>query len=452
VRCLLASVLLCACGDPSSILDAGADARESRDAHAIDAHTIDAPAVSDAGEAEDIVDIESALEVLGDPEASDEDLDTLMRDVAFTSGWPMHEGTRWLFATRWDGAPEPVAFVSDVNAWNPEAHVAQRAASGVHYYAIVDESELAAPALGAKYKWHGAGDVFRAPPEALAYGFDGFGEFGWVAPPIDAPHLERFADFRSAFLGLPRAIRAYLPAAFEPRSDAAARARVLLLHDGQNVFHPNAPHGGWRADVALADGYDDVVAIAIDNAPDRFDAYTHVADDPLGSLAGGRASDYLRAIEEEVLPFVRARYGLEGPLAIAGSSLGGLVSLYIANERPALARCTIAMSSTLGWGAYRAGPSDALLDRWTAHGASAIYLDSGGAGECADLDGDGIDEDSDDSDNYCVTLQLRDHLDAIGYGFGVDLAHYHAPGATHDEAAWAARLPRALAACESMGW
>ena len=66
------------------------------------------------------------------------------------------------------------------------------------------------------------------------------------------------------------------------------------------------------------------------------------------------------------------------------------------------------------------------MRRWTEHGAVSIYLDSGGGSSgCTDPDGDGVQEDSTDSDNYCTTAQLRDHLDAIGYDFGTDLAHWH---------------------------
>jgi hypothetical protein len=68
------------------------------------------------------------------------------------------------------------------------------------------------------------------------------------------------------------------------------------------------------------------------------------------------------------------------------------------------------------------------------------------------VDGDGISEEADDADNYCETNQLRDVLAAEGYTFDVDFFHWWEPDATHDEAAWAARLPRALSACETAGW
>ena len=467
---LLLALGLAACDgvdDPGS--DAGApreDAALEQDGGSGDEDAgRDGGAAGDAGDPGDAGDVardagpppsrlDAYLARLEDPAASEGDLDALLHEVAWREGWPVGDGTRWLFATRWDGAPGAVSLVSDVNDWAPSRGAATRAASGVHYWAVLDAADFDVPAPGAAYKWHGAPDVFRVPPEATAYGFDAFGEHGYVAPPTDARWRERFPAFESAHLEAPRALRALLPAGFT-HGDAA---RALLLHDGQNVFHPDSPFGGWRVDEAVgAPGYEDVIVLAVDNAPDRMSAYTHVPDRIGGGVTGGRAEDYLQLIEAEALPFFRARYGVAAAgdaLVIGGSSLGGLVSLYAAQSRPSLARCVIAMSSTLGWGAFdpSADGSDALVHRWTTRGATAVYLDSGGSGTCGDPDGDGVFEDSDDRDNFCVTNQLRDHFESLGYTHGADLFHWHEAGAGHNEAAWAARISRGLASCASAGW
>jgi predicted alpha/beta superfamily hydrolase len=431
------SILVCAsaCGDSDPV---------PADAAAGDAAT---PPGADAGRDASNADgaVESALDrtvaVLASGTTSE--IDALVHDLAWSDRWPLSEGDRFLFVTRSSGTP---ALVGDFNAWDTTRDVAARAASGTHAYAIVT---IAAPA-GAKYKWF-EGGAYLAPAEATAYGFDENGEHGFVRPPAGG-HLERFPDLVSDAMPIPRTLRFFVPAALDPE-----RARTILFHDGQNVFHPDAPFGGWRGEVALA-AHPDALAILVDNASDRFDAYTHVEDAIGGARDGGRADAYLDLIEHDVLPFARERYGVAaaGPsLAIAGSSLGGLVSIYAALARPSLASCVIGMSPTLGWGSFAPGPSpDALVHRFETHGTTAVYLDSGGAvsGSCADRDEDGVDDDADDSDNYCVTAQLRDHLEGLGYSFGIDLAHWHEPGAAHDEAAWAARLPRALESCASMGW
>jgi len=448
-------------GDADAAVDAGAAAMDAGEAAADGGPaTTDAGRVlTDSGAADAGADagpagptLDDRLAALEDPSATAAQLDALLREVSWAEGWPVTDGTRWLFATRWDDAPAGVALASDVNDWEPD--VATRAASGVHFWVVLDVGDLAAPPEGAIYKWYGAPDVYRAPPEARAYGFDAFGEHGFVAPPTDARWRERFVAFESAHLEARRTFRAYLPAGFS-RGDPA---RVLFMHDGQNVFHPDAIWGGWRVDEALDDpAHDDVVVLAVDNAADRMDAYTHVPDDIGGGAPiGGRADDYARLVLEEALPFFRARYGLTAgrdDLVVAGSSLGGLVSLYLALEHPTEMSCVIAMSPTLGWGAFAESASgmDALVRRWTSHGSVAIYLDSGGAGPCADVDADGVDEDR-GSDNFCTTVQLRDHLASLGYTYDVDLFHWHTEGAPHNEAAWAARMPTALDACVRAGW
>lgn len=456
--------------DPVPSADAG------RDAGADDVGIVDAPRGSDTP-MPDAAPPDAALEDVGRdaPETGSrihalvallaasppdiEDIEMALHDVAWSEGWPLHEGDRWLFATAIYDAPPTVHFTSHLNGWSTTSHPAMRSATGVHYWVVLDDAELEAAPEGAQYKWLVGSEDHRAPLEATAYGFDDFGRFGWVRPDPARSHLEQFPQLISAHLEARRAIRAYLPAGFSPRSAAALSLRTLIVHDGQNVFHPDAPWGGWRIDETLeARGADDVIVLAIDNAEDRFDAYTHVADDIGGVDAGGRVDDYLALVFDEALPFFRDRYGLATDprsIAVMGSSLGGLATLLAAARRSEPFACGAAMSPTVGWGSFAPGATDSLITHWPSdvgHGDVAIYLDSGGGGGCEDSDGDGVMDDGDDSDNYCVTAQMRDVLDGLGYDFGVDLSHWHEPGASHDEAAWAARVDRALDACTAMGW
>src|SRR5690606_340423 len=100
-----------------------------------------------------------------------------------------------------------------------------------------------------------------------------------------------------------------------------------------------------------------------------------------GVLQGGGWEAHREVVETSILPFVRARYGLAAArdqTFVAGTSLGGLSALLFALRAPHLVDCAIAMSPSLGWGAYGDVASGALVHRWPDHtaGAPRLYLDS----------------------------------------------------------------------------
>lgn len=74
-----------------------------------------------------------------------------------------------------------MALVGDCNAWSPTANVANVSPWGTHYWVVLTDAELGAPA-GQKYKWWGEPDVWRAPPESTAYAYDTNGQVGFVRP------------------------------------------------------------------------------------------------------------------------------------------------------------------------------------------------------------------------------------------------------------------------------
>jgi len=473
--CIALLLLGAGCGPSSSETDAGRDARAPLDTSVdapLDAAGSDTPAsdTSASGDApSDALDastadagrsrIDDVVALLSAVPPDTAAIEAILHDVAWHEGWPLHEGSRFLFATTFDDAPATLTLTSAFDGWSTTAHPALRSATGEHFWIVVDAAEFEVPAEGALYKWIAPSDDYRAPPEATAYGFDDFGRFGYVLPDPGSAHFEQFPEHVGTHLALPRTFRAYLPAGFVAGSTEASAMRALLLHDGQNVFGPEGPFGGWHVETVLsAPAFTDVVALAVDNAPDRVEAYTHVADEIAGVPAGGRADDYLALVEEEALPFFRTRYGVVArgdSLAMMGSSLGGLVTVYAAATHAALFGCGAALSPTLGWGSFASGADDSLITRWptaVGRGATSLYLDSGGGGTCDDADADGVQDDGSDSDNYCVTGQMRDVLTSEGYVFDVDLSHWWEPGAAHNEAAWAQRTSRALSACTLLGW
>ncbi len=120
----------------------------------------------------------------------------------------------------------------------------------------------------------------------------------------------------------------------------------------------------------------------------------------------------------------------------------------IAARYPGAYDYAASLSGTMGWGSIGAGiTNETMIERYAAagHGATALYLDSGGGGTCVDNDGDGIeDDDPTGADNYCENKQLESVLYSLGYVANVDVWHWWEPDALHNEAAWAARVWRPL--------
>jgi enterochelin esterase-like enzyme len=159
--------------------------------------------------------------------------------------------------------------------------------------------------------------------------------------------IETVAAFESKNVAA-RRIDIWLPDGYDP----AGRRRypVLYMHDGQNLFDPATAYGGteWQVDETLTRLKKDYIVVGIWNTPERFLEY--MPEKPYRRLPadyrlkvqetfkGEAKSDaYLRFIVGELKPYVdrtyRTRPGRKHTY-IAGSSMGGLISLYAATEYP----------------------------------------------------------------------------------------------------------------------
>jgi predicted alpha/beta superfamily hydrolase len=147
-------------------------------------------------------------------------------------------------------------------------------------------------------------------------------------------------------------------------------------------------------------------------------------------MQGGRAAQYLTLLVDELMPEVNRSFRtLTGPAhtALVGSSLGGLVSLWIGLRRADVFGAVGAMSPSTWWDGRMI-----LREVPAARGARMlrVWVDSGDSGPSRD----GVDD----------TRRLADALRAAGYRDGESLRHVVQPGAAHNEAAWRSRLPEAL--------
>ena len=291
------------------------------------------------------------------------------------------------------------------------------------------ELELPAPD-GSRYKFTDGGDQWIADPLGRRHDYDDFGRISLVR--ASAAHLERWYSITGYELA-PRDLEVWVP-------DDGEFDRALYVHDAQNLFNPDAPFGSWALQESAPPG---VLLVGVDT-PARMDEYTHVADDIGGGMIGGEGDRYADLVELVIRPLIEEAYGEVELVGVMGSSLGGLISFHIADRFPDRYAMALSLSGTMGWGSLDGAQPLGLtmIDRYSAAGyrSTALYLDSGGGGACSDDDADGIEDDGVDSDNYCVNLQFFAELQSIGYTDGLDVFHWHEPGAMHNEAAWAARV------------
>jgi len=272
------------------------------------------------------------------------------------------------------------------------------------------------PVLGANTV--SSGGVYRVPAGATLDIYPFFGApFGKIVmvPGVASPQL-----------GNTRQLRIYLPPSYE--ENKAKRYPVLYMHDGQNLFDAKTAAYGveWGIDETanhlIASGkMDEVIVVGIDNTPDRIPEYTPCCDPKHG---GGKLDAYRAFITDTVKPYIdktlRTLPGREHT-AIMGSSLGGIASVVIAQQRPDIFSSAGGVSSSFWWN------DKALISKPAPKVAVRFYLDAGGQN-------DGLDE----------TRLMRDAMLAQGYRADEELLFYVDDGGSHNEASWAARVDRPL--------
>jgi predicted alpha/beta superfamily hydrolase len=224
------------------------------------------------------------------------------------------------------------------------------------------------------------------------------------------PVLER----DSKFLGRKHLVRVYLPPGYH--ENTLRRYPTLYMQDGKNLFFPEEAFLGreWHVDEALH-------LLDAMNAVDRVVVVGIHSGDRMGEYTKPGYEAYARSVVEEVKPEVDGKIRILGSpreTGVIGSSLGGVVSFYMAWEYPEVFGYAACMSSTFSH-------KDDLIDRVLSEPkhASKFYLDSGWPG-----------------DNYEVTLAMAMALSHRGYRVREDFLHLAFPLDEHDEGAWGRRL------------
>ncbi|HVH97584.1 MAG TPA: alpha/beta hydrolase-fold protein [Enhygromyxa sp.] len=438
---LLACGLAWACGGGSGVADEETGASESTESSGeSESESGDLPPDLLLEPLSDCERLEQLLTAIASERSADVRASLIaafVREVSYGEhGFPIAEANK--LAIVHTGAPnQALALAGDFNGWDAAAHPLAEPTPGF-YYAIV---ELETPPAGL-YKLVRDGAEFFADPLARRFSWDQFGEYSQIDALPDRGHHERWPEFDEAIGELAlRTLTVYLP----PGAEAESALPVLYMHDGQNLFSPEALFGGWQVSAtveqAIADAVlDPLIIVGIDNTAARFDEYTQVQDVIDGMLVGGRADEYADFLVGGIKPFIESRYpAASAPeqVAVMGSSLGGLVSLYIGLRHADVFGSVASLSGTVYWGIFGAA-NPTIIDSYAGAPPVGlrIYLDSGGD------EGLGCPEDG--SDNYCGNVELADALRGWGWVDEEDLFYRWDPGAPHNEAAWADRLLPAL--------
>lgn len=239
--------------------------------------------------------------------------------------------------------------------------------------------------------------------------------------------IRRHEGFHSRFLEHDRTVLVYLPPGYQ--TQAARRYPVLYLHDGQNVFDRATSVGEeWRVDetaqaLITAGEIHPLVIVAVYNTGEhRISEYTPTPDRDKG---GGQAALYGRMLVEELKPLVDRVYntmpGAEST-GLCGSSLGGLLTLYLGLRYPTAFSKLAVLSPSVWWDDREIVREVAALP---AKVPLHIWLDAGTA------EGEDVTADA---------RSLRDALVAKGWVVGDDLTYHEAEGGEHNEQSWSARV------------
>ena len=144
-------------------------------------------------------------------------------------------------------------------------------------------------------------------------------------------------EFPMTNLNTSRRIWICLPQDYET---SVEKYPVLYMHDGQNLFDVLTSYSGeWGVDETMEkleqEGKLNLIIVGIDNGGDaRNDEYTPWKNDEYG---GGNGAAYGKFIVEELKPFIDKNYRTKtdrNNTGTMGSSLGGVISMYLGMEYP----------------------------------------------------------------------------------------------------------------------
>ncbi len=234
-----------------------------------------------------------------------------------------------------------------------------------------------------------------------------------------------------------RTIMVYLPPGYSDKDPFDYP--LALLQDGQNIFDVRTSVFGveWGVDetaerLIVEQKIEPVILVAVYNSPRRVEEYTPFPDPEHG---GGEAELYRAFLLQELLPFLESHYTLSripSQRAIIGSSLGGLLAMYMGWSSSDTFGLVGAMSPSLWWS--RRAFITGMAGDPPPKVRPLIWLDAGTKETDSDINGNGVPDLIDDLRTMKAVLLYH------GYQLDQDLHYYEIEGATHDENSWSQRV------------
>ncbi len=141
-----------------------------------------------------------------------------------------------------------------------------------------------------------------------------------------------------------RTIRIWVPEDYHP-ADTTKKYPVMYMHDGQNLFDTDTSFAGeWEIDESIGkmmdEGYEGAIIVGIDNSSDRLNELS--PDWPRSSygspfITNPSGEQYASFIINTVKPYIDRNFNTNPSritTGIGGSSMGGVISLYMALTYP----------------------------------------------------------------------------------------------------------------------
>ncbi len=280
-----------------------------------------------------------------------------------------------------------------------------------------------------------------------------------AAPAVAAPRLDAYPQVTSQFVKA-RDVQVWVPDACQVQA-----CGVLYMQDGQNLFDDAKAYGGisWSVPKVLSGLIDakkvpPVIVVGISNTDLRgreylpqkvYDRMPAAARARIAKNWGGEplSDQYLKFVVTELKPFIDKTYHTKADAAdtfIAGSSMGGLISLYAQAEYPEAFGGSASLS--MHWpldNPWVNTPDDtvnapeviAAFDAYMAGSAlkpegHRIYIDHG--------------TDTLDAHYRPYSLGFEAKMRARGWQDGKSFSSQIFPGEAHSEGAWSKRLDSPL--------